>query len=593
MPKSCRTSFPFPKKEHAGRSDHQPSYEDEVFDIMAHAWASRFIGWLSPASFSLALFDWMAHLSISPAKRLDLLKKAAIGSLQLWTATIPMCPSEFPFNTRPNDKRFQNPLWCQYPFELYAKGFLMAEHWWHQATSGIRGVSSHHRQVVNFTTRQLLDMASPSNYPATNPEILSEAFATRGASYLSGLQNLAEDIYRTIHNLPPAGSEQFQVGIHIAITPGKVVYRNHLVELIQYEPTTTTVHPEPIFIVPAWIMKYYILDLSPHNSLVKYLISKGHTVFMISWRNPGSEDRDLGLDDYLNMGILESLQVIGTICPDQKIHATGYCIGGTLLMIAAAWLAAQSDETFATLTLFAAQVDFKEAGELLTFVDASQVSYLEDIMWQSGYLNGPQMTGAFSMLHSNDLIWSFMVQSYLLGKRRPMIDLVAWDHDTTRLPFRMHSEYLRSLLLNNDLAQGRFKIARQKIALMDITQPIFAVGTLNDHISPWRSVYKVGLYCDTERTFVLTSSGHNAGIISEPGKKGRAYQMLIRRKGDKHMHTDTWQEKAPQFEGSWWPAWQTWLASKSTQPIAPPPMGRAECGYAPLCDAPGTYVLQE
>lgn len=264
-------------------------------------------------------------------------------------------------------------------------------------------------------------------------------------------------------------------------------------------------------------------------------------------------------------------------------------------MIAAAAMANHSDNRLKSITLFAAQVDFKEAGELLLFIDQSEITYLEDIMWEKGYLDGPQMAHAFSMLHSNDLIWSQMIQNYLLGKRRPMIDLIAWDNDTTRLPIKMQSEYLHQLFLDNDLAQGRYKVGKQKIALLDITeQPIFVVSTLKDHVSPWKSVYKVHLYCGTEITFVLASGGHNAGIVSEPGHPRRNFQMMVHKPGEKHLSAENWQEAAPHLKGSWWPSWHQWLVQYSTkQKVIPPSIGNAEAGYPILEKAPGNYVLQK
>jgi polyhydroxyalkanoate synthase len=349
------------------------------------------------------------------------------------------------FLAHSKDKRFENKLWEWFPFNYYAQGFLLTEEWLDEATSNLRGVSSHHQRIVNFITRQMLDVFSPSNFIWTNPEVLQATFQQAGMNLFNGFCNFSEDIFRYINKLPPAETEKYKIGINIAATPGKVIYKNHLMELIQYEPTTTKVHPEPILIIPAWIMKYYILDLSEHNSLVKYLVDKGYTVFMISWRNPDSGDRHLALEDYLKLGIMESLDVVSNIVSRHKIHTVGYCLGGTLLMVAAAAMAGSSNDPIKTITLLAAQVDFKDAGELLLFVDESQITYLEDVMWEKGYLDGHQMAGAFSMLRSNDLIWSRMISDYLMGKRRPVNDLIAWDLDTTRLPFNMHSEYLRNL----------------------------------------------------------------------------------------------------------------------------------------------------
>jgi polyhydroxyalkanoate synthase len=575
------------------------AYEGQAYDIMLHAWIGRVTGWLSPASLGVSMFDWLSHLAISPAKQFNLLQQAFDSWLQC-VLQIELylhhggCPDLHVAEPRPDDNRFKDKMWEDFPFNLYSQAFLLHERWWDTATTSIRGVSKHHEHVVNFLARQYLDMLSPSNFPTTNPEVLYATAQQGGMNFLTGYNNMMEDLCRLLHKQPPVGTENFPVGERVAVTPGKVIYRNRLIELIQYKPTTPTVYAEPILIVPAWIMKYYILDLSPHNSLVKYLVEHGHTVFMISWKNPTSDDRNLGLEDYLNLGIMSAIEVINHIVPKKKIHATGYCLGGTLLTIAAATMAAYGDDRLKTVTLFAAQVDFREPGALSLFIDPSQVTYLEDVMWEKGYLDGSQMSWAFSMLRSNDLVWSRIIHDYLLGNRRPINDLMAWDYDTTRLPFAMHSEYLRELFLNNELVQGRYKVGKKKIALLDITTPIFSVATVKDHVSPWRSVYKIQLYTDTNVTFVLTSGGHNAGIVSEPGHRGRTYQMQTRKSGDKHVSSETWLETAHQHQGSWWPAWQKWLeAHSSSEKIAKPSMGNPDQEITVLCDAPGTYVLEK
>jgi polyhydroxyalkanoate synthase len=377
------------------------------------------------------------------------------------------------------------------------------------------------------------------------------------------------------------------------VTPGKVVYRNRLVELIQYEPSTARVHPEPVLIVPAWIMKYYILDLSPQNSLIGWLRDQGHTVFCVSWHNPGEADRNLSMEDYRRNGIEYVTRAIEQIVPERKIHAVGYCLGGTLLAIEAARMARDSDARFATLSFLATQVDFTEPGELELFIDESEVSYLEDVMWAQGYLDTKQMAGAFQMLRSNDLIWSRMVSEYLLGERPPMFDLMAWNADATRMPYRMHSEYLRRLFLHNDLANGRYEVDSRPVALVDIKVPIFSVGTEKDHIAPWRSVYKIHLLSDTEITFVLTNGGHNAGILSEPGHPGRRYRVHTAQEHEPYRAPDNWYARAREQEGSWWPEWHAWLAAHSGSPMAPPAMGNRAAGLAPLDDAPGRYVLEK
>ena len=576
------------------------AYDGKFFDVMLHALIGKYTGWLSPASVNLAMFDWLSHLAIAPAKQMDLAKSLCQHWLQ-FAGNLMNLNNIHPINAihdgrtlKNEDPRFKKEEWHYFPFNLYADAFLSYNQWWDEATSSLPAVTKHHQQVVSFVVRQLLDTCSPSNFPFTNPEVIKVAIQEGGANFVHGFYNFIEDAYRILNNLPPAGTENFKVGVNLAITPGKVIYKNHLIELIQYHPTTSLVYAEPVLIIPAWIMKYYILDLSSHNSLVKYLVDQGHTVFMISWKNPDSNDRDLGLEDYLNLGIMSSLDVINQIVPNQKIHTAGYCLGGTLLMIAASMMAHLDDDRLKSITLFAAQVDFRDPGELSLFIDQSQISYLEDIMFEKGYLDGAQMAWGFSMLRTNDLIWSRIIHHYLLGRRRPLIDLIAWNYDTTRLPLRMHSEYLRSLFLNNDLVQGRFTVNRKRVSLTDIKIPIFAVSTTEDHISPWRSVYKIHLFTNTGITFVLTSGGHNAGIVNEPeGKRSHSFHINVRKPEDKYMSSDTWLENASKHEGSWWPVWNDWLAHPENNKIPPPAIGNPKAGLKILCDAPGMYVLED
>ncbi|MCB1814518.1 MAG: alpha/beta fold hydrolase, partial [Candidatus Competibacteraceae bacterium] len=459
----------------------------------------RLTAGITPAGLASTYFEWLAHLMLSPGKQLELLEKLVRKQVRLLRYS-----SQAPFNADPaccieplpQDQRFTDDAWKQWPYNLIHQAFLLNQQWWHNATTDIDGLSPGREQIVSFVTRQLLDRYSPSINPWLNPEIAQATLASGGMNLIQGWQNFVEDWERAISGKPPVGAEAFQVGRNLAVTPGQVVYRNHLIELIQYSPSTTQVYAEPILIVPAWIMKYYILDLSPENSLVKYLVDQGHTVFMISWRNPDSEDRNLGMEDYRRLGPMAALDAISAIVPERKVHAVGYCLGGTLLSIAAAAMARDGDQRLASLTTFATQVDFTEAGELTLFIGESEVSYLENMMWEQGYLDGYQMAGAFQLLRSNDLIWSRLVHDYMLGQRQPMNDLMAWNADLTRMPYRMHSEYLRRLFLNNDLANGRYRIDGRPVVINDIRAPIFAVGTVKDHVAPWKSVYKIHLLAD-------------------------------------------------------------------------------------------------
>ena len=312
---------------------------------------------------------------------------------------------------------------------------------------------------------------------------------------------------------------------------------------------------------------------------------------MVSWRNPGPEDRDLGMEDYRQLGVLAALDAVTAIA-GRRVHAVGYCLGGTMLAITAAAMARDGDDRLASITLFATETDFTEPGELGLFIDDSQVAYLENLMWDQGYLDSSQMAGAFEMLRPFELIWSRVLQEYLLGERQLPNDLMAWNADGTRLPYRMHSEYLHRLFLHNDLFEGHYLAGGRPVTLSDIRAPLFMVGTIRDHVAPWRSVYKLNLIADTELTFLLTSGGHNAGIVSEPGHPHRSYQVATRPAGAPYAAPDAWAASTPVHQGSWWPAWQGWLEQRSTGRVEPPPAGAPAGGYPALADAPGTYVLQ-
>ena len=568
----------------------------EPVDRLVHASEARLTSGMSPSSAMEAYLDWVVHFLNSPGKQSELIRDAAANSAA-FTAYLARAASgkdSTPIiEPEPRDRRFSAPEWQKMPFAAIYQSFLMLEQSWHHATCGVEGVSKHHLDMADFAARQILDMMSPSNFPATNPQILAKIRETGGMNLVRGFQNFLEDWQRAVLKEPPAGAENFRVGKEVAVTPGKVVYRNRLIELIQYTPTTKTVRPEPILIVPAWIMKYYILDLSPHNSMVKYLVDQGHTVFMISWHNPTEEDRDLGMDDYITSGVVSALEAVRKIVPDQKVHTVGYCIGGTLLSIAAAALGRDGKDWLASVTLFAAQTDFTEAGELMLFIDDSQVSFLEDMMWEQGYLDAKQMAGAFQMLHSNDLVWSRAVHDYLMGERRPIIDLMAWNADATRMPYRMHSEYLRHLFLDNDFIEGRCVVGDGAVSVTDIHVPIFEVGAEKDHVAPWKSVFKINLLADTDVTFLLTSGGHNAGIISEPGHPHRHFRISTAKEGETYVSPDDWLEQTPVQDGSWWPTWEAWLSERSGTPVKPPAMGNPKAGLVPICDAPGSYVLEK
>jgi len=460
----------------------------KVLDHAARAIIARGTSGLSPAGLGAMWADWAMHLAISPGKHLRLAEKAFRKNLRFvqYAGRCVTSGGDAPHCIEPleQDKRFRDEAWAQPPFNILSQGFLLTQQWWHNATTGVRGVTKAHERALEFTARQILDVFSPSNFPVTNPEVLAKTRDEVGWNLLRGAQNLVEDWERTVSGKPPVGSEKFKVGENLATTPGKVVYRNRLIELIQYEPATDKVRPEPVLIIPAWIMKYYILDLSRENSMVRYLTEQGYTVFMISWKNPDPDDRDLSMGDYRRLGPMAALDEVARITGRDRIHAVGYCIGGTLLAIAAAAMSRDGDDRLASITYFAAQMDFADAGELMIFISESEVSFLEDLMWEQGFLDARQMAGAFQLLRSNDLIWSRLVREYLMGERSGMIDLMAWNADTTRMPYRMHSEYLRKLFLENQLSAGKYEVEGRPVALTDIRAPIFAVGTETDHVAP-------------------------------------------------------------------------------------------------------------
>lgn len=558
-----------------------------------HAALARLTGGLSPVSMIDAFTDWLAHLAISPGKRRELAIKAfdqwrRLGEQTFKSPDVQARPCIEPL---PQDRRFAATQWQQWPYNIIYQSFLLHQQWWHDATTGVPGVTEHHEQQVTFAMRQILDVFSPSNFLLTNPEALHAAFDSAGASLLQGARHRVEDAVRLVTKAPLPGAEQFRPGHEVAITPGKVVFRNHLIELIQYTPQTATVFTEPILIVPSWILKFYILDLSPPNSLVKYLVEKGHTVFMMSWRNPGTKDRDLSMDDYLQSGVLSAIDAVADIVPQQPIQAVGYCLGGTLLGMAAASMAKRQDARLKSLTLLASALDFTAPGELGLFIDESQLAFLDGVMFKQGYLDGKQMSNTFTLLNSRDLVWSRMERDYLLGQRQPVNDLTAWNVDITRMPYRQHSEYLRSLYLKNDLAEGRYRVDGKPIALSDIRIPVFALGTQRDTVSPWPAVYKAHqLMPNVEVTFCLTSGGHNVGVVNPPGPGvKRSFQLATRTVAEPHVDPETWSATVPSHDGSWWPAWETWLRQQAGKKVGARMPGNAT--HPPLEDAPGGYVL--
>ncbi|GAA3986643.1 alpha/beta fold hydrolase [Comamonas faecalis] len=568
---------------------------------------ARAAGGLSPIALALAQADWAMHLMASPGRQSVLAQRAWELGAQAWQHGVMALPGDEP----DKDARFADPLWNQWPYRWLKAGYQASDAWWREAAQQCGGMSKHHQHMVNFFTGQALDALSPSNWLLTNPEVLRLAQETGGRSLLDGYQYFLQDLqeYFNARSDPSSGRLEplpYAVGRDVAVTPGKVVFRNHLIELIQYSPTTGKVLPEPVLIVPSCIMKYYILDLSPHNSMVKYLVGQGHTVFVISWRNPDAGDRDLKMQDYLSSGVLAALAAVKQLSGRPRVHALGYCLGGTFLAIVAATLGRLAHKPrkartererelipddlpeLASVILLAAQTDFSDPGELGVFIDAEQLATLRQRMNERGYMSGRQMGGSFIYLAARSLLWGRNTRRYLMGEDDASFDLMSWNADTTRLPARMHAEYLDALFLNNALASGQYRFAGSTVALMDIDAPMLVVATTRDHVSPWKSVYKIHLQTSTQLTFVLAEGGHNAGIVSEPGHPRRSYQIDCTECSNQGwVDPEDWKQHAPTVQGSWWEAMHAWIAERSGKPVAARPIDPAHA----LADAPGDYVM--
>jgi polyhydroxyalkanoate synthase subunit PhaC len=565
-------------------------------DLSRHflATLAQWTGGLSPQAFGGAWLNVLARLAAAPGRQAELARAALQKSLALAQFSGAALKGEAPRAAgTPYAGRFADPAWAKFPFNLLAESFLTASDWAREAVRNVPGADAAAENIVGFTVREGLELVAPDNYLPSNPQLIRQTVDENGRNLLRGARHLAEDVVRSLRGQGPVGVEQYRVGEHVAATPGKVILRTRLMELIQYSPQTPTVYAEPVLVVPAWIMKYYILDLSPKNSLVNYLTGLGHTVFMVSWKNPTAADRDVSMDDYLTEGVHAALDAVAKVVPRRKVHAVGYCIGGTLLSIAAAGLCARGDARLASVSLFAAQTDFSEPGELSLFISPAQLAMLEAVMWKEGVLESRQMGGAFQLLRTYDLLWSPSVATYLRGERTGVNDLMSWNADGTRMAYRMHTDYLHQLYLNNDLAEDRYVANGEPISLSDVTVPMFVVGTETDHVAPWRSVYKVGrLVRSADYTFCLTSGGHNAGIISGPQHPKRRHRVHASKPGARLLPPDRYLEKVEPTPGSWWPTWAKWLEERSAaRKVAPPAMGAPKRGLKPLGPAPGTYVL--
>jgi polyhydroxyalkanoate synthase subunit PhaC len=492
----------------------------------------------------------------------------------------------------PGDKRFSNPVWTTNPyFDALKQAYLLSVKAVLDSVDAAEGIDPATKRRVKFFAKQFTDAMSPTNVPWFNPDVLEETMRSGGANFRRGMENVLEDARKNEGRPALVDESAFEVGKNVATTAGSVVFRNELIELIQYAPTQEQIYARPLVIVPPWINKFYILDLQPANSFVKYATDAGRNTFVISWRNPDASLADLSWADYVKLGPLAAIRVASEIAGSADVDAIGYCIGGTLLSTALAYLARTDAKVVNTATFFAALVDFTDPGEVMAFLTGEALAFIEGQMAEEGVLSGRAMADTFSMLRANDLIWGVAVNRYLLGRDAPAFDLLYWNSDATRIPRAAHSYYLRQMYVENNLAKpDALEVDGVPIDLGRITLDTYCVATAEDHIAPWRSVYAMTRHIGGPTTFRLGASGHIAGIISPPQKKKAVWWGTPAGTANP-ADPDAWLAAAPKHEGSWWPDWTAWLAQRSPDRIRSPEAPGSE-QYPPLGQAPGTYVLE-
>jgi polyhydroxyalkanoate synthase len=520
---------------------------------------------------------------------------AATRHLELMTHTYARLLGTPAEEVVPADRRFRDDAWRENPtFDVMKQYYLITAQWMVDMADGLEEVDPTLHKRAKFWTQQYADAMSPTNFAATNPEVLREIVRTGGANLAQGMQNLVSDLQKGRISMVAEGS--FEVGTDLAATPGQVVYRNSLIELIQYTPTTEKVSRVPILVIPPWINKYYVMDMRPENSMYKYLVDAGFTLFTISWKNPDDSVLHLEWADYMELGPLEAMRVVRAITGSQKVNTIGYCLGGLMQEVTLAYLAAQGGKAAGlrrlpkvnTATYFAAHQDFTDVGDVDVFLSEPEVRLLELLMRTSGgYLDGRNMMATFNMLRANDLLWHYVVHNYLLGKEPPAFDLLYWNSDGTRVPGKVHSFLVREFFLENKLKEpDGIQLRGVGIDTRRITVPTYAVVGSSDHIVPWRGAFQIRQLLGGPVRFVLAESGHIAGIINPPAHKKRAYWL----NDDETTDPDEWLEGATEHKGSWWVDWVPWLRKRSGKRVEPPPMGNDE--FTPIMDAPGTYVLE-
>lgn len=525
-----------------------------------------------------------------PARAVEAQTRLWKGYIDLWASASKRLmgePAEPVASPDPRDKRFQDADWQRNVFFDFMKQiYLLTARWAEHMVDDADGLDAHTRHKAEFYVRQISAAMSPSNYLMTNPELLRETFASNGANLVEGMRMLSEDLKAGHGELKLRQSDPtpFKLGENLATTPGAVVFRNDLIELIQYQPATETVFDVPTLVVPPWINKFYILDLTAEKSFIRWMTEQGQTVFVISWVNPDARLAMKSFEDYMKEGIIKALDVIGEITGKRKANAIGYCVGGTLLAVSTAWAAATGDDGFNSATFLTTQVDFTHAGDLKVFVDEGQLAHLESRMKQKGYLEGRRMAGAFNMLRANDLIWPYVVNTYIRGRQPLPFDLLYWNSDSTRMPAANHAFYLRNCYLENRLSQGTMTVGGVTLDLKRVTIPIYNLAAREDHIAPAVSVFIGSKFFGSDVRYVLAGSGHIAGVVNPPAKKKYQYWTG----GPAIGGFEEWVAAAQEHPGSWWVDWQDWL-SKISGPQVParlPGTGP----YPALEPAPGAYV---
>ena len=544
-----------------------------------------------PYNLTQAWTEWMAAVSKNPQKLVDANIALMRDSMRLYQhAAMRMFGHDLDpvLTEEQGDRRFRHDHWDEKPvFEAIKQSYLLTSRWMRDVVTDVEHLDERTSQKVRFFTERYIDALSPTNFAHTNPAVLEKIAETKGGNLVTGLKNMLKDLEDGDGHLRirMTDHEAFELGKNIAVTPGKVVYENRMFQLIQYSPSTENCFTKPLLIVPPWINKFYIMDLQPKNSMLRWLVEQGHTVFVISWVNPDGRYRDTGFDAYVKEGVIEAVNQIEKATGESKINAVGYCIGGTLLATTLAYMKAKQDKRITSATFFTTMLDFSDPGELGVFIEEEQISLLEDKMEEKGYLAGTTMAGSFNLLRANDLIWSFVVNNYLMGKEPFPFDLLYWNSDSTRMPREMHSWYLRNMYLENKLIEpGGVEIDGVPIDISSIDIPACFISAADDHIAPWQSTWAGAQRLGGSVRFILGGSGHIAGIINPPEANKYGYRVTSKLPKD----AEAWADKAELKEGSWWPEWQRWVKPKAGKQIPARQPGDGQLKV--LEDAPGSYV---